>query len=88
MTTDRSPGLTLQEWLDLTGTSYAAFSRQVPCSISYPRKLAVGLARPSYEMAKRIERLTSGAVSRVLWYPPDDESLEDQEEPTEIEDLR
>ena len=67
------PGLTLQEWLELTGTSYSAFSRQIPCSVAYPRMLALGLARPSYEMAVRIEQLTRGEVPRTNWYPSSDE---------------
>lgn len=63
------PGLTLQEWLDLEGLSYSAFSRLVPCAVSYPRLLAHGLQRPSYEMACRIETITGGQVSREQWFP-------------------
>jgi hypothetical protein len=58
--------------------SYSAFSREVPCSISYPRLLAQGLARPSYEMASRIEELTHGMVKRELWYPPSKDSNMDE----------
>lgn len=87
--TVRSPGLTLQEWLDLTQTSYSAFSRQVPCSISYPRKLATGASWPSYRMACRIERLTDGVVPRTMWYPPEDERDEDENSDSdETEDLK
>jgi len=62
-------GLTLQEWLDASELSYSAFARSVPCSTSYPRLLAHGLARPSYEMATRIEELSGGLVPRTNWYP-------------------
>lgn len=68
--TDTLPGLSLQEWLEASEVSYSAFSRLVPCSISYPRLIAKGLARPSYEMACRIETLTHGTVPRERWYPP------------------
>jgi len=47
----------------------------VPCSISYPRLLAHGLARPSYEMACRIEQITGGQVSRTQWYPAPDPGM-------------
>ncbi len=62
-------GLSLTEYLEATGETYSAFARRVPCSISYPRLLAHGLARPSYEMACRIEELTDGCVPRTRWYP-------------------
>ena len=62
-------GLTLAEYLEATEETYSAFARRVPCSISYPRLLALGLARPSYEMAVRIEALTDGMVPRTQWYP-------------------
>ena len=80
-----SPGLTLQQWLDATETSYSAFSRLLPCSVGYPRQLARGLARPSFEMALRIEQVTDGAVPRTLWFPP---PAQQNEEPTpDIEEL-
>lgn len=75
--------MSLQEWLDVTETSYSAFARDVPCSTSYPRLLAQSLARPSYALATRIEALTSGAVPRSTWYPPETE----YNKPQEIEDL-
>ena len=78
-------GLTLQQWLDATETSYSAFSRLLPCSVGYPRQLARGLARPSFEMALRIEQVTDGAVPRTLWFPP---PIQQNEEPTpDIEEL-
>lgn len=64
-----SAGLILEAWLQASEMTYSEFSREVPCSISYPRLLAQGLARPSYEMAMRIEDLTGGMVTRELWYP-------------------
>lgn len=66
-------GMSLQEWLDLQGMSYSAFSRLVPCSTRYPRMLALGLARPSYAMAKRIEEVTDGMVPRSRFFPPEDD---------------
>lgn len=80
-----SPGLTLQQWLDTTETSYSAFSRLLPCSVGYPRQLARGLARPSFEMALRIEQVTDGAVPRTLWFPPPAQSNDDDK--STIEDL-
>jgi len=64
------PGMSLQQWLEVTEMSYAAFARLVPCSIGYPRMIAQGIANPSYPMACRIEALTGGAVPRTRWYPP------------------
>lgn len=79
-----SLGLSLQEWLDATETSYSAFSRMVPCSVGYPRQLALGLATPSYKLACRIEQVTGGMVPRSRWYPP--EPIEETK-PKDIEDL-
>ena len=64
-----SPGLTLQEWLEASNLTYRALSRLIPCSLSYPRLIAQGLARPSYEMAIRIEEISGGLVPRTNWYP-------------------
>lgn len=63
------PGMSLQDYLEATETSYSAFARLVPCSIGYPRMLAQGIAWPSYKMACRIEKVTNGAVPRTRWYP-------------------
>jgi hypothetical protein len=63
------PGLSLAEWLEASEMSYSAFSRLVPCAVAYPRKIALGLARPSYELACRIEQVTDGMVPRTRWYP-------------------
>lgn len=79
------PGMSLQDYLEATETSYSAFARQVPCSIGYPRMIAQGLAKPSYAMACRIERITNGAVPRTRWYPPGDENHTTSNTP--IEDL-
>lgn len=69
------PGMGLKEYLEISGLSYSAFARLIPCAVSYPRLLAEGLARPSYEMAVRIENLTGGCVPRVRWYPAGDERV-------------
>lgn len=78
-----SPGLTLQQWLELAGMSYSAFSRLLPVSTRYPRMIARGLARPSYELACRIEQVTEGQVLRTQWYPApppqDNKQSEDDE---------
>lgn len=79
-------GLSLQEWLNATETSYSAFSRMLPCSVGYPRQLALGLARPSYELACRIEQVTEGSVPRTRWYPPAEKTIEDEQKP-DLEDL-
>jgi hypothetical protein len=62
-------GRLFQEWLEATGTSASAFSRQVPCSTNYPGMWARGAARPSYRMACRIEELTYGLVPHTNWFP-------------------
>lgn len=72
-------GLILEAWLAAVQMSYSAFAREVPCSTSYPRLLAQGHARPSYEMAQRIEDLTNGTVTRELWYPPSTDKVEEFE---------
>lgn len=63
------PGLSLREYCDASGLSYSAFARKVPCSTSYPRMIATGVAWPSYTMACRIEQLTDKHVPRTRWYP-------------------
>lgn len=78
------PGDVLQEWLDVAEMTYSGFSRLVPCSVSLPRLWARGLARPSYEMACRIEQMTDGSVPRTLWYPP---GPKEEIINTDIEDL-
>lgn len=67
---ERLPGMSLKEWLDASELTYSAFARMLPCAVAYPRKLALGLARPSYELACRIEQVTDGAVPRTRWFPP------------------
>jgi hypothetical protein len=62
-------GVSLQEWLEASEMTYHAFARLIPCSRSYPRTIALGLRRPSYEMAIRIEEVTGGLVPRTRWYP-------------------
>lgn len=63
------PGMGLKEYIEISGMSYSAFARLIPCAVSYPRLLAEGYARPSFEMAVRIEQLTGGCVPRTRWYP-------------------
>lgn len=82
-TDEPAPGEALKEWLELSGMSASAFSRLVPCSVSLPGQWARGDARPSYEMARRIEHLTDNMVPRTLWYPPG----EQLQQSTDIEDL-
>ena len=77
-----APGAALKEWLELSNLSASAFSRLVPCSVSLPGQWARGDARPSYEMACRVEQLTDGMVPRTLWYPPGQ-----QPKPIDIEDI-
>lgn len=78
------PGMSLQQWLELMEMSYAAFARLIPCSIGYPRMIAQGLARPSYEMACRIENVTGGAVPRTRWYAPGENIAIQKEEDIDI----
>jgi hypothetical protein len=61
--------LTFDEWRRASNLTYSDVARLVPCSISYPRMWAHGLARPSYEMACRIEEVSEGLVRRTQWYP-------------------
>lgn len=83
---DRLPGMSLAEWLRASELSYSAFSRMLPCAVAYPRKLALGLARPSYELACRIEQVTDGAVPRTRWYPPPTDKEINDPEAISIED--
>ena len=52
-------------------SSYSAIAREIPCHVSYIEKIANGKRRPSYDMARRIEQVTNGRVSRYNWYPKD-----------------
>lgn len=81
------PGLSLQEWLEASEMTYTAFARLVPCAPSYPRLLAQGLARPSYAMACRIERVTGGAVPRDRWFPPSPETSNKPKPGKTLEDV-
>lgn len=83
---EAAPGLSLQEWLEASEMTYYAFSRLVPCAVAYPRKIALGLARPSYELACRIEQVTDGAVPRTRWYPPGTQE-HDNDDNNSIEDM-
>ena len=67
----RERGLTLDDWIRVNEMSYSEFARLIPCSTSYPRLLAKGLAKPSYRMAVRIEKVTLGEVPRSRWFPPE-----------------
>lgn len=81
-------GLTLQEWLDASDLTYSALARLIPCSTAYPRMMAQGLSRPSYEMARRIEEISGGAVRRELWYPPSNDDNSQQSKPSnDLDDL-
>lgn len=71
------PGMSLRQFIEETGMSYSAFSRELPASIPYARMVAKGDAWPSYNMAKRIERVTNGCVPRTRWYPAEDASTTD-----------
>lgn len=79
------PGMSLREYCEASGMTYSAFARKVPCSVSYPRMVAKGLAWPSYSMACRFESITDGMVSRERWYPPQSTARYDITEPTGIE---
>ena len=67
--------MTLLEYLTATGMTKTQFSELIPCSYSYPGMIIKGL-RPSYDMACRIESVTSGLVPRTNWYPPGEEVKE------------
>ncbi len=69
--------MTLVEYLAITGITKTEFSKLIPCSYSYPGMIIKGL-RPSYDMAVRIESVTSGLVPRTNWYPAG-ELLEEKE---------
>ena len=63
------PGMSLKDFVTTSEMDYSKLARLIPCSVSYPRLIAEGLARPSYEMAVRIEKVTMGCVPRTRWYP-------------------
>ena len=69
--------MSLVEYLETTGISKTDFSKLIPCSYSYPGMIIKG-TRPSYDMAVRIESVTSGLVPRTNWYPAG-EPVEEQE---------
>lgn len=72
MTDTTHKSLSLAEYLQLTGLTKTEFSKLIPCSYSYPGMIIKGL-RPSYDMAVRIEKVTSGLVPRTNWYPAGEE---------------
>lgn len=66
--------MTLQEYIELQkdkgeDASYSEIARKIPCHVSYISMIANGKRIPSYEMARRIEQITDGAVKRENWYP-------------------
>lgn len=69
--------MTLQEYIKQQEDSgeiisYSEIARKIPCHVSYISKIANGERIPSYEMARRIEQITDGAVKRDNWYPTDE----------------
>lgn len=66
--------MTLKEYIQLEKdagreSSYSLIARDIPCHFTYIEKIANGRRRPSYDMARRIEIVTDGKVSRYNWYP-------------------
>ena len=61
--------MTLDEWKQVSGLTYTAIATLIPCSKPYPGMIAKGKVRPSWKMACRIEEISSGQVSRTIWYP-------------------
>lgn len=68
--------MSLEEYVHTMGMTLTEFSKLIPCSYSYPGMVIKGKARPSYEMAVRIESVTGGLVPRTNWYPPGEEQKE------------
>lgn len=52
--------------------SYSSIAKEIPCSRMYISMVANGQRRPTYDMARRIEQVTNGEVSRFNWYPDDE----------------
>jgi hypothetical protein len=67
--------MTLKEYIDASDMSLTDFADLVPCSYSYPGMIIKSKARPSYEMAVRIESVTGGLVPRTNWYPSPDPNI-------------
>lgn len=68
--------MTLHEYVNMSqdkgeNVSYASIAKDIPCHFSYISLIASGRRRPSYDMARRIEQVTNGAVKRTNWYPND-----------------
>jgi transcriptional regulator with XRE-family HTH domain len=68
--------MTLREYLQSHGLTSEAFAKLVPCSDSYPWMLANGKATPGWRMAKRIERITGGAVPASNWFKEESGEIE------------
>src|SRR5690242_9654464 len=66
----------LAAYLQSNGLTSAGFAKLIPCSETLPWMWANNKANPSRKMARRIEQITGGIISRSLW-DQDDEIIDD-----------
>lgn len=64
----------LASYIAQNRTTQAAFAAEIGVTQATVSKLVSGAARPSLEVAVRIERLTAGAVPASSWVPVSDTS--------------
>ena len=63
--------MTLKEYIEKNNTNQSQIAKLVPCTSQWINQIVTGDMVPSYKMARRIEQVTDGKVSRKNWYPDD-----------------
>lgn len=66
--------MTINEYIDRKRNrgeyvNYSTLAALIPCAPQYISMIANGKRQPGYAMARRIEQVTNGEVSRRNWYP-------------------
>jgi len=61
--------MTLSDYKRETGITYSHIARQCQVTPAMISQVAAGSIKPSFDLARRIEEVTKGEVSRETWYP-------------------
>jgi transcriptional regulator with XRE-family HTH domain len=59
----------IKEYRQKFDLTYSDLAERCECGISTLANIVNGRARPSFDLARRIEQATGGLVSHENWYP-------------------
>jgi len=63
--------MNLKKYIESNNINCSIVARLIPCAPQWISQIVSGKRTPSYKMARRIEQITGGEVSRKHWYPDD-----------------